>query len=141
MGYAIRKTDTEIAQAVRRALDWDVFVPDERIQSTVSNGVVTLEGEVDFWSQREDADRAVRNLVGVGSVDNLIQIRSTKASQEISDAIHDALARHAEREAKQIKVAVYGSKVTLTGAVHSWKEKDAVIGAAKGTLGVAEIHD
>ena len=62
---------------------------EEIAQSTVSNGVVTLEGDVDFWSQREDADRAVRNLVGVGSVDNRIQIRSTKASREINDAIHD----------------------------------------------------
>jgi osmotically-inducible protein OsmY len=62
---------------------------EEIAQSTVSNGVVTLEGDVDFWSQREDADRAVRILVGVGSVDNRIQIRSTKASREINDAIHD----------------------------------------------------
>lgn len=29
-------------------------MPDQRIQSTVSNGRVTLEGEVDFWHERED---------------------------------------------------------------------------------------
>jgi osmotically-inducible protein OsmY len=49
-------TDTEIAQAVRRTLEWDVFVPDERITSTVSNGWVTLEGRVDVWSQHEAAE-------------------------------------------------------------------------------------
>jgi osmotically-inducible protein OsmY len=138
---SLGRTDTEIAQAVRQALAWDVFVPEQRIQSTVSNGVVTLEGNVDFWSQRDDADRAVRNLAGVRAVNNRIQIRSTRVSQEISDAIQDALARHAAREAKRIKVAVYGSKVTLSGPVSSWKEKDAVLGAAKGTVGVAEIED
>lgn len=45
------RTDTEIAQAVRNALEWDVFVPDTRIQSTVSAGVVTLKGDVDSWIQ------------------------------------------------------------------------------------------
>src|SRR3989337_248322 len=52
----LTRTDTEIAQAVRRTLEWDVFVPDERITSTVSDGWVTLEGPVDRGSQREDAE-------------------------------------------------------------------------------------
>jgi osmotically-inducible protein OsmY len=46
------RTDTEIAQAVRQTLEWDVFVPDDRIRSTVSDGWVTLEGTVESWSRR-----------------------------------------------------------------------------------------
>jgi osmotically-inducible protein OsmY len=53
------RTDNEIAHAVRHVLEWDVFVPSTRIQSTVSNGAVTLDGSVDNWSQRQDAERAV----------------------------------------------------------------------------------
>lgn len=59
------RNDTDIALAVRRALDWDVYVVGDRIQSTVSNGWVTLDGEVDFLSEREDAERAVHRLAGV----------------------------------------------------------------------------
>jgi osmotically-inducible protein OsmY len=66
----LQRTDTEIARAVRWALEWDVLVPDERIQSSVSNGWVTLEGTVDKPTQREDAERAVRNLAGVRGVTN-----------------------------------------------------------------------
>ena len=44
------RTDTDIAQAVRQALEWDALVPHERIQSTVANGWVTLEGSVDSWA-------------------------------------------------------------------------------------------
>ena len=44
------RTDTEIAQAVRQALEWNVFVPQERIHSTVSEGLVTLTGTVDRWA-------------------------------------------------------------------------------------------
>lgn len=57
------------------ALEWDVFVPDPDIQSTVSNGWVTLTGMVETVSERDDAARAVRNLTGVRGVDNQITVR------------------------------------------------------------------
>ena len=68
------RSDTEIAQAVRQALEWDVFVPNERITSTVTDGWVTLEGPVERGSQRDDAERAVRNLTGVKMVVNKITV-------------------------------------------------------------------
>src|SRR5579884_3642485 len=39
-----RRTDLDIAQAVRWELEWNVLVPHDRIHSTVSDGWVTLEG-------------------------------------------------------------------------------------------------
>jgi osmotically-inducible protein OsmY len=69
------RTDTEIAQVVRRALEWDVEVPHTRITSTVADGVVTLAGEVDRLSEREDAARAMRYLEGVRGITNLIVVR------------------------------------------------------------------
>jgi osmotically-inducible protein OsmY len=138
---SLGRTDTDIAQAVRRALEWDVLVPEQRIQSTVSDGLVTLEGNVDFWSQREDAERAVRNLAGVRTVINRIEVKSTKVTQDVHLAITGALARHALREAKNIDVAVHDGRVTVTGAVDSWAEKQAVLGAARGTCGVHQIDD
>jgi osmotically-inducible protein OsmY len=70
------RTDTEVARAVRNALVWDVFVPDTRIRSTVSDGVVTLDGDADTRAQAEDAERAVRNLAGVRAVMSLIEIKA-----------------------------------------------------------------
>ena len=55
----LARTDTEIAQAVRRALEWDELVPQERITSTVTDGRVTLEGAVDFAYQSDDAARTI----------------------------------------------------------------------------------
>lgn len=68
------RSNTEIAQAVRQALMWDVCVPDQRIQSTVSDGWATLERTVEVQSEREDAQRAVRNLSGVRGVINKITV-------------------------------------------------------------------
>src|SRR6185436_17718548 len=121
------RTDTELAHAVRNALTWDVFVPGSRVRSTVSDGVVTLDGDVDYWLQRDDAERAVRNLAGLRAVRNQIVIKPPKVSStEVQDAIEQALSRQADREAKCIKLDIWNGEVTLTGVVRSWAEKQAV---------------
>jgi osmotically-inducible protein OsmY len=134
--------DTEIAQAVRRALEWDVFVPEEKITSTVTDGWVTLEGTVERWSQRDDAERAVRNLTGVKNVVSKITVTPPKPVTEgVQKAIEQALERRAEREARRIRVDVRDGTVTLTGSVHSWAERKSVLAAARFTPGVRTVED
>jgi osmotically-inducible protein OsmY len=137
------RSDTEIAHAVRNALEWDVFVPDKDIQSTVSNGWVTLTGMVETVSEREDAARAVRNLTGVRGVDNQITVRQTRVAPErIRAAIEEALERRAEREARRIGVTVSpDGEVTLAGRVRSWAEREAVVASARYLRGVRAVSD
>jgi len=136
-------TDTDIAHAVRRALEWDVFVPNEHIKSTVTKGGVVLEGTVDRAVQRDDAERAVRNLAGVKGVQNKIDVRhpATPVTEDVRKAIEQALERRAEREARRIHVDVTDGTVTLTGAVHSWAERKSVLAAARFTPGVRAVED
>jgi osmotically-inducible protein OsmY len=93
------RTDADIAQAVRLALDWNVFVPRAAVHSTVSDGVVTLEGEVEFLVQRDDAEKAIEHLAGVGFVINNIVVKPQKTSPagDVRRAIHDALERRPAR--------------------------------------------
>lgn len=136
------RTDTEIAQAVRHALEWDVFVPDTKITSSVSDGRVTLDGVVERWSEREDVGRAVRNLAGVKSVVNKILVKPpTAVGADVRKAIEAALERRAEREARRIRVDVHDGTVTLSGDVHSWAERKSVLAAARFTPGVRAIED
>jgi osmotically-inducible protein OsmY len=71
---SLLRTDTNIARAVRDALRGGAFLPDQRIHSTVGQGIVTLEGTVDLSSEREDAEYAIRNLAGVRRVINNIRV-------------------------------------------------------------------
>lgn len=136
------RSDTEIAQTVRLALQWDVFVPDARIRSTVSRGWVTLEGDVDYLNQREDCEKTVRNLKGVRGITNRIQVAPSKVDQAaVKSAIEQALERHAEREARHIDVMVEDGRAVLGGIVGSRAERDAVLGAARGTAGVRAVDD
>ena len=139
---AAERSDTDIARAVRHTLDWDVFVPAERIRSTVSEGWVTLEGEVNSLAQRQDALRAVRNLAGVRAVVDKIHVSPPHADEdELRKHIEQALERWADREAQRIQVQVKGSCASLSATVRSSAERQVVLGAARGTVGIAQIED
>ena len=93
-------TDTELAQAVRRALEWDVLTPHTRIMSTAADGWVTLEGEVNVLQEREDAERAVRYFQEMRGVQNRIAVRPPQVMPGRMHAVfEDALERCTKREA------------------------------------------
>jgi osmotically-inducible protein OsmY len=139
----LTRSDTQIAQAVRHTLEWDVVVPDQDIRSTVSSGWVTLEGGVGSWHEYDAVERAVRHLTGVLGVRNMLQVDTLEvAGDAVRDEIEQALERRAERRAKHIRVEVLnGNIVKLTGTVHSWSEHAAVVGAARHTPGVNGVED
>lgn len=136
------RTDEDIARAVRDALRWDVLVPDEAITSTVSGGVVTLQGAVEQRAQRADAERAVEHLTGVRNVVNRITVTAMPLDpSDLKHKIEEALERQAEREARRVNVSVEGGSVTLTGSVRSWAEKNAIERAVSFAPGVRMLED
>lgn len=136
------RTDTEIASAVRNALEWDALVPNELITSTVSDGWVTLEGDVEYWREREDAERAIMRLAGVVGVINKITIRKRPVDpRELREQIEYALERRADRETERLRLDIHDGAVDLWGRVHSWQEKRAVIGSIGHAPGVTRVVD
>ena len=137
------RDDADIAAAVRLALEWNVFVPHKSIRSTVSDGQVTLEGQVESLAQRDDAEKAIEHLAGVLFVINDITVKPQLEGEmgDVRQAIHDALERRAGRESHRIRVENQDGIVTLTGACHTWADKKAVVGAARGTRGVRSVQD
>jgi osmotically-inducible protein OsmY len=109
---------------------------------TVSNGWVALQGRVDLLRERGDAERLVRRLEGVRGVYNLIEVRPPEERTEnVRDAIGEALRRLAEREAEGIKVSLSKGTANLTGRVHTWAEKQVILGALKLAPGVERVND
>jgi osmotically-inducible protein OsmY len=136
------RSDTELARAVRSALEWDALVPDDQIQSTVSDGWVTLEGEVNYWRERTDAERAIRRLTGVVGVINKITIRKQAVNvDQLREEIEEALETRADRETERLRIEVHDGAVDLWGRVHSWKERRAVLGSISHAPGVAQVRD
>lgn len=137
--FGNERTDADIAMAAERALEWNVLVPDGRIRPMVEKGWLTLQGEVEWGYQRSAAEGAVRDLMGVTGVSNLVKVKPKLSPADVEKKIHDALSRQADREAPRLSISVDGSQVTLRGVVHSWAERDAVQGAAWATPGVSVV--
>jgi len=135
------RRDPDIADAVVRALEWDVLVPHDTIAARVSDGWVRLAGMVDWDYQRTAAAEAVQRLAGVKGVTNLIAVRPHVMIPDVRARIEAALRRSAEVEAHRIKVQVQNGTVTLRGHVHSWAERTAAESAAWAAPGVTTVEN
>ncbi|PWU43664.1 ornithine aminotransferase [Micromonospora globispora] len=139
------RSDPEIATAASRALEWDAFVPIEALDVTVSDGWVTLHGEVEWEYQRRAAERSVGRLTGVRGVSNGITVRpATSAAdhRDLAGRIVDALARNRATEAEGIYVRIHdGDTVLLRGHVHSVPEREEVERIVWSAPGIREVHN
>jgi len=133
--------DVEIAHAARQALERDVFVIAEHVNTTVAHGVLTLAGRVPTMAQREDAERAVERLRGVRRVENRIEVGPDVEAGDVEEGIQAALARQATREAAHLQLSVHDGHVVVEGRLRSAAERRAVLGAVKGTRGVVTVDD
>lgn len=132
------RDDTAIAHAVRHALEWDVTVPEERIDSIVRNGVVTLRGSVDFWFQRKSAVDAVAHLLGVVSVNNHIVVAPpVRADREIRDELKAALLRRFPFD--ELDAEVDHGVAILQGGVPTYRTRREVGSLAWTIRGVKDV--
>lgn len=136
-----QRDDADIAASATNMLAWATAVPDDAVKVLVEDGWITLSGAVDWQYQKQAASDAVRFLIGVKGVSDQIAIKPAVTASAVKADIEAALNRRAIADAKKITVQVSGGDVTLTGAVHSWSERDLATHSAWGAPGVRHVID
>ena len=135
------RSDTDIAKAARRAIEWHTQLPADKIKVKVDDGWVTLEGSVHWNYQRNRAEHAVRYLTGVRGVANQLSVKTKPMPGDVRDKIRKALARHAGQEVDRLSITVEDGTVTLRGTVDSWSDRDEIERAVWDAPGVTRVKN
>lgn len=136
-----KRTDAEIAEEVLKALKLHTSIPEDKIKVKVEDGIITLEGEVQWEYQRAAAKNAIQNFAGVTNIWNFIKLKPKIAATDIKEKIKAAFERSARLDANRISAETSGSTVTLTGTVTSLSEKEDAGYAAWAAPGVTMVNN
>jgi osmotically-inducible protein OsmY len=162
----VTRVDNQIAvgtQAPEHSDDWialkirgmllvkaNVSVTDTKV--AVQNGVVTLTGTADNTAQKELTEAYVRDIEGVQSVKNNIEVRSAgePARRSVGEVVDDssitaqvkyALLTHRSTSALSTSVETRDGDVVIRGEADSDAERDLVTKLARSIRGVKDVKN
>lgn len=136
-------SDVSIKSSIEDTLANDYRIDASRIEVSINNGTVTLDGSVDAYWKKDVVERHAHNILGVVSlVDNLtVSPAKLKTDYEIETEIKKAFKRDSTINADAIEVKSSNGIVTLTGTVPDYPAKMAAKRIATFTTGVIDVVD
>lgn len=136
-----RRTDEDITLAVVDCIAWSTTIPLDVVEVIVSDGWVSLAGEVEWWYQLNAAVDLVQQMAGVTGVFNGISVKSKAVKMAIKEDINSALKRSAIVDADKIQVEISGNRVVLRGDVRSFAARDEAERIAWSETGVSSVDN
>jgi osmotically-inducible protein OsmY len=133
--------DAQVRHAVIRQLEWEPEVTSTEIGASVTNGVVTLSGQVDSYAEKLAAERTVKRVHGVKAIANDLQVRplGARTDTEIAADALRAIEVHVRVPPDKIKVTVRDGWIRLEGRVEWIFQKEAAESAVEYLGGVRGI--
>ena len=137
------KSDKRIKDDVEQELAWEPSLDEQPIAVTVTDGIVTLTGDVGTFSERYTAEEAAERVGGVTGVVNNLNVYTAmeRADVDIADAAANALRWNVSVPADHVTVGVVNGWVTLSGRVEWDYQRRAAEDCVRPLWGVKGITD
>jgi len=137
------KFDDQLQRDVMDELRWEPTIRAAQFGVAVKDGVVTLSGNVDSYAKKWAADRAVKRVSGVKAVVEEIKVTLPDsyrhADKEIAQSATNILAWNLWVPSDRVKVMVQDGRITLSGEVDWYYEKEIAEDAVRYLVGVLGI--
>ena len=137
------KTDQEIQKDVSEELKWEPSVNATHIGVEVRDGVVTLAGHVESYTEKWHAERAAQRVAGVKALAVEMEVKLPGSAQrndaDIARSVENVLEWSSYAPAGSIRVMVEKGWVTLTGQVQWEFERHGATEAVHHLLGVTGV--
>ena len=139
------KTDIDIKQDVIAELGWEPSVNAARIGVEVQEGIVTLAGHVDSYTEKLHAERAAQRVSGVKglAVEMLVKLpgMSKRTDSDIVGTVLNVLQWTTSLPANAIEVKSENGLITLSGELEWDYQREAARDAVRYLIGVTGIRD
>jgi osmotically-inducible protein OsmY len=139
------KTDTQVQLDVVAELKYEPSVNATHIGVTVSEGIVSLFGQVDHYSEKMHAEMAIQRVSGVKGLAMEIEVKlpslSKRSDSDIAHSIDNIISWSTLIPKEHIHIKVEDGWVTLSGHVKWNYQKLILTGALAHLLGVTGVSD
>lgn len=137
--------DHKLKQDVLAELAWEPSVVSDHIGVTAKDGVVTLTGHVDTFSQKLAAEKAAGRVKGVKALAEEIEVRLPvhikHGDDEIAAAALNRIGWDVSVPKDAVKVRVEKGYVTLTGQLDHHYQSDAAAWDVRPLMGVTGVSN
>jgi osmotically-inducible protein OsmY len=135
--------DKSVQQAVVDELEWDPSVDSAHIGVTARNGIVTLTGHVNSYTEKWSAQRAAGRVLGVKAIAEELEVRyrseKMEGDEDLTAKALQALSLDINVPQDKVVVEVDKGWVTLKGVLGWYYQRDAAetdVRKLRGVIGV-----
>jgi len=137
--------DLEIRNDVERELYYNFGPAAAGVGVAVEDGIVTLSGVVEMFSQKQNALHAAERVTHVRAVASEIQVRLSREQQrgdpDLARTAANVLSWNSLVPAGRIRISVENGWIALEGTVDWRYQKDAAADAVVNLMGVKGVND
>ncbi len=138
------KSDAELKRDIEAELAWDPMVRSNEIGVAVKDGVVTLSGHLETYSEKWAVEKVLRRVPGVKAIALELDVRLSPAHRrsdtDIAQAAELALTWHSLVPPEAVRVTVDNGWITLQGDVE-WdfqrKSAEKALRDLRGVVGLS----